>query len=139
MSKIKFLKIRWQFVLFPRNFNNEDFIANWKKLLLKGARKHEVNKVIKSKNESNESCLKFWKFVDYFFIFSWNRINEDSRAKNRFFWRENKNHQIKRWRKLKLSNVLKIRLRIFCWNPKIDQNTVVKTHFFSKYCCNSRE
>ena len=54
-----------------------------KKALLKGAKKHEVKKVIKSKNDCNESLANFYKLGDKFFPFRQNLINEDSRAKKR--------------------------------------------------------
>ena len=35
----------------------------------KGAKKHEVKKVIKLKNDRNKSCPKFYKLGDEFFLF----------------------------------------------------------------------
>ena len=64
----------------------------------KGAKKHEVKKVIKSKNDCNESSPKFYKLGDEFFLFWRNLKNEGSTAKKRLF------RGSKKMRKKKSSN-----------------------------------
>ena len=59
-------------ILVPKN-------AYWK-----GAKKHEVKKVIKSPKKSCKSCLKFCKLGDDFFILTKSQ-NEDFAYKTRVF------------------------------------------------------
>ena len=51
----------------------------------KGAKKHEVKKVIKSKKDFNKSCPKFCKLGDDFFLFWQNLKNEAATAEKRYF------------------------------------------------------
>ena len=53
-----------------------------KNVFLEGAKKHEVKKVIISKNAFSKSCPKFYKLGDDFFYFD--EISK-MRAKKRFF------------------------------------------------------
>ena len=55
-----------------------------KSVFLEGAKKHEVKKVIISKNAFSKSCPKFYKLGDEFFLFWRNLKIMDSRAKKRF-------------------------------------------------------
>ena len=55
-----------------------------KNVFLEGAKKHEVKKVIISKNAFSKSCPKFYKLGDEFFLFWRNLKIMDSRAKKRF-------------------------------------------------------
>ena len=55
-----------------------------KNVFLEGAKKHEVKKVIISKNAFSKSCPKFYKLGDEFFLFWRNLKNEGSTAKKRF-------------------------------------------------------
>ena len=76
------LQIRSRFSFILTKSQNENSRA--KTALLKGAKKHEVKKVIKSKNDGNKSWPKFYKLGDDFFLFWRNLKIMDSRAKKRF-------------------------------------------------------
>ena len=76
------LQIRWRFFYFDEISKMR--ILEPKNAFWKGAKKHEVKKVIKSKNDRNKSCPKFYKLGDEFFLFWRNLKIMDSSAKKLF-------------------------------------------------------
>ena len=52
---------------------------------MKGAKKHQVKKVVKSKNDFSKSCPKFCKLGDEFFLFIRNLKNGAAKAEKRTF------------------------------------------------------
>ena len=79
----------------------------------KGAKKHEVKKVIKSKNDRNKSCPKFCKLVDDFF---WRK---------KYFWAD--------WKKLPLKGAKKHKVRNFISSSNQEMKIMkVVQHFKNK-------
>ena len=84
MSFQPLLQIRWQFFFILTKSQKWGFYSQKTSFYIEGAKKHEVKKVIISKNAFSKSCPKFYKLADEFFLFWQNLKIMDSRAKKRF-------------------------------------------------------
>ena len=96
--------------------------------------------IVGSKNDITESCPKFCKLGDDFFYFdeiSKIRILQPKNASSEGCKKSpgKKSHQIKKWLKWKLSEILQIRGRIFLFwrNLKNKAATAEKRYFDNVY------